>query len=173
MFSIGSLIIFVYDNWWYLFSLLQRKSFLEAIHPLWVCTLSKEELMWLHFQGKYLWGMRDEGWRRRVSVCRKWILSCSWWCDIILYGLFLYFYFQFELKFPYVTWFADVFFLIFVILHLQHFRGLSFRTISSVGPHGAIIHYSPNPKTCSELDPDSIYLCDSGGQVHLSYSFIV
>lgn len=117
--------------------------------------------------------MGDEGWRRRVSVCRKWILSCSWWCDIILYGLFLYFYFQFELKFPYVTWFADVFFLIFVILHLQHFRGLSFRTISSVGPHGAIIHYSPNPKTCSELDPDSIYLCDSGGQVHLSYSFIV
>ncbi|KAM7529743.1 hypothetical protein LguiB_033153 [Lonicera macranthoides] len=47
----------------------------------------------------------------------------------------------------------------------EHFRGLSFRTISSVGPHGAIIHYSPNPKTCSELDPDSIYLCDSGGQV--------
>jgi Xaa-Pro aminopeptidase len=46
----------------------------------------------------------------------------------------------------------------------EHFRGLSFRTISSVGPHGAIIHYSPDPKTCSELDPDSIYLCDSGGQ---------
>ncbi|XP_031250478.1 aminopeptidase P1 [Pistacia vera] len=46
----------------------------------------------------------------------------------------------------------------------EHFRGLSFPTISSVGPNAAIIHYSPEAETCAELDPDSIYLCDSGGQ---------
>eukprot|EP00262_Sarcandra_glabra_P012696 TRINITY_DN3323_c0_g1_i2.p1 TRINITY_DN3323_c0_g1~~TRINITY_DN3323_c0_g1_i2.p1 ORF type:complete len:562 (-),score=107.39 TRINITY_DN3323_c0_g1_i2:342-2027(-) len=46
----------------------------------------------------------------------------------------------------------------------EHFKGLSFPTISSVGPNAAIIHYSPNPKTCSELDADSIYLFDSGAQ---------
>ncbi|KAG8642492.1 aminopeptidase P1 [Manihot esculenta] len=44
------------------------------------------------------------------------------------------------------------------------FRGLSFPTISSVGPNAAIIHYSPKAETCSELDPNSIYLCDSGAQ---------
>nr|DAD40655.1 TPA_asm: hypothetical protein HUJ06_014978 [Nelumbo nucifera] len=47
----------------------------------------------------------------------------------------------------------------------EHFRGLSFPTISSVGPNAAIIHYSPDSKTCSELDADSIYLFDSGAQV--------
>ncbi|KAD3640785.1 hypothetical protein E3N88_30008 [Mikania micrantha] len=46
----------------------------------------------------------------------------------------------------------------------EHFRGLSFPTISSVGPNGAIIHYEPEAKTCAELDPDSMYLCDSGAQ---------
>lgn len=46
----------------------------------------------------------------------------------------------------------------------EHFRGLSFPTISSVGPNAAIIHYSPDAETCSELDPDSIYLFDSGAQ---------
>ncbi|KAI8030995.1 Aminopeptidase P1 [Camellia lanceoleosa] len=46
----------------------------------------------------------------------------------------------------------------------EHFRGLSFPTISSVGPNAAIIHYEPDPKTCSELDADSIYLFDSGAQ---------
>ncbi|KAK8653787.1 hypothetical protein V6N13_127771 [Hibiscus sabdariffa] len=46
----------------------------------------------------------------------------------------------------------------------EHFRGLSFPTISSVGPNAAIIHYSPQAETCSELDPNSIYLFDSGGQ---------
>lgn len=44
------------------------------------------------------------------------------------------------------------------------FRGLSFPTISSVGPNAAIIHYKPVTKTCSELDADSIYLFDSGAQ---------
>ncbi|KAK1439119.1 hypothetical protein QVD17_04934 [Tagetes erecta] len=46
----------------------------------------------------------------------------------------------------------------------EHFRGLSFPTISSVGPNGAIIHYEPEAKTCAELDPNSMYLCDSGAQ---------
>ncbi|KAK4477709.1 hypothetical protein RD792_016960 [Penstemon davidsonii] len=46
----------------------------------------------------------------------------------------------------------------------EHFRGLSFPTISSVGPNGAIIHYSPEEETCAELDPNSMYLFDSGAQ---------
>uniref|UniRef100_A0A803KVX7 Xaa-Pro aminopeptidase P n=1 Tax=Chenopodium quinoa TaxID=63459 RepID=A0A803KVX7_CHEQI len=46
----------------------------------------------------------------------------------------------------------------------EHFRGLSFPTISSVGPNAAIIHYGPDPQTCAEMDPDRIYLFDSGAQ---------
>ncbi|KAJ4714467.1 putative Xaa-pro aminopeptidase [Melia azedarach] len=46
----------------------------------------------------------------------------------------------------------------------EHFRGLSFPTISSVGPNAAIMHYSPQAETCAELDPNSIYLVDSGAQ---------
>ncbi|XP_073159087.1 aminopeptidase P1 [Henckelia pumila] len=46
----------------------------------------------------------------------------------------------------------------------EHFRGLSFPTISSVGPNGAIIHYGPEAETCAELDPNSMYLFDSGAQ---------
>ncbi|KAK1324055.1 hypothetical protein QJS10_CPA02g00418 [Acorus calamus] len=46
----------------------------------------------------------------------------------------------------------------------EHFRGLSFPTISSVGPNAAVIHYSPDSKSCSELDVDKIYLFDSGAQ---------
>ncbi|KAJ9177150.1 hypothetical protein P3X46_012396 [Hevea brasiliensis] len=46
----------------------------------------------------------------------------------------------------------------------EFFRGLSFPTISSVGPNAAIIHYSPKAETCAELDPNSIYLFDSGAQ---------
>jgi Xaa-Pro aminopeptidase len=47
---------------------------------------------------------------------------------------------------------------------LDHFRGLSFTTISSTGANGAIIHYSADPKTSLVIDPKEIYLCDSGGQ---------
>lgn len=50
-------------------------------------------------------------------------------------------------------------------LYFQNFRGLSFPTISSVGPNAAIIHYGPQAETCAELDPESIYLFDSGAQV--------
>ncbi|KAF8012462.1 hypothetical protein BT93_I0585 [Corymbia citriodora subsp. variegata] len=46
----------------------------------------------------------------------------------------------------------------------EHFKGLSFPTISSVGPNAAIIHYSPQPDSCAELDADCIYLFDSGAQ---------
>lgn len=51
------------------------------------------------------------------------------------------------------------------LLHLQNFRGLSFPTISSVGPNAAIIHYAPQAETCAEFNPESIYLFDSGAQV--------
>ena len=40
----------------------------------------------------------------------------------------------------------------------------SFASISSYGPHGAIVHYSPTPETDAELKPDNLYLLDSGGQ---------
>lgn len=44
------------------------------------------------------------------------------------------------------------------------FVGPSFDTISSVGPHGAIIHYKPSPATDVPITMSAIYLCDSGGQ---------
>ncbi|KAG8830122.1 hypothetical protein FRC17_005374 [Serendipita sp. 399] len=47
---------------------------------------------------------------------------------------------------------------------LSHFMGLSFPTISSTGPNGAIIHYQPDPKTCDIIKKDQLYLCDSGAQ---------
>lgn len=43
-------------------------------------------------------------------------------------------------------------------------KGLSFDTISSTGPNGAIIHYKPDPADCAVIRQDQIYLCDSGGQ---------
>lgn len=46
----------------------------------------------------------------------------------------------------------------------QHFVGLSFPTISSTGPNGAIIHYEPERDNCKVIDPAQIYLCDSGAQ---------
>lgn len=46
----------------------------------------------------------------------------------------------------------------------EHFVGLSFDTISSTGPNAAVIHYKPEPGNCSTLDPQAIYLCDSGAQ---------
>lgn len=42
--------------------------------------------------------------------------------------------------------------------------GLSFNTISSSGPNGAIIHYDPEPETNRVLSVDDLYLCDSGAQ---------
>lgn len=46
----------------------------------------------------------------------------------------------------------------------QYFKGLSFETISAIGPNGAIIHYHPSETDSKRLDTDQIYLLDSGGQ---------
>ncbi|EGR31899.1 hypothetical protein IMG5_100490 [Ichthyophthirius multifiliis] len=43
-------------------------------------------------------------------------------------------------------------------------KGLSFETISSVGPNAAIVHYKPCEKTAALLKPNLIYLLDSGAQ---------
>ncbi|CAE7168224.1 unnamed protein product [Rhizoctonia solani] len=47
---------------------------------------------------------------------------------------------------------------------LELFKGLSFTTISSTGPNGAIIHYSPAEEGSAEIKKEQIYLCDSGAQ---------
>uniref|UniRef100_A0A673JJD6 Xaa-Pro aminopeptidase 1 n=1 Tax=Sinocyclocheilus rhinocerous TaxID=307959 RepID=A0A673JJD6_9TELE len=46
----------------------------------------------------------------------------------------------------------------------RDFVGLSFPTISSVGPNGAIIHYRPLPETNRTLSLNEVYLIDSGAQ---------
>ena len=46
----------------------------------------------------------------------------------------------------------------------NHFVGLSFDTISSTGPNAAVIHYKPERGSCSIIDPNAVYLCDSGAQ---------
>ena len=46
----------------------------------------------------------------------------------------------------------------------QHFKALSFETISAVGANAAIIHYAPHEATASLISLNSIYLLDSGGQ---------
>uniref|UniRef100_A0A7N6AKU4 Xaa-Pro aminopeptidase 1 n=1 Tax=Anabas testudineus TaxID=64144 RepID=A0A7N6AKU4_ANATE len=46
----------------------------------------------------------------------------------------------------------------------KDFVGLSFPTISSVGPNGAIIHYRPLPETNRTLTLNEVYLIDSGAQ---------
>ncbi|XP_077284285.1 aminopeptidase P [Arctopsyche grandis] len=47
---------------------------------------------------------------------------------------------------------------------LPLYVGLSFNTISSSGPNGAVIHYDPEPETNRILSVDDLYLCDSGAQ---------
>ncbi|XP_061492045.1 xaa-Pro aminopeptidase 1 isoform X3 [Rhineura floridana] len=46
----------------------------------------------------------------------------------------------------------------------KNFVDLSFGTISSTGPNGAIIHYKPTPETNRTLSMNEIYLLDSGAQ---------
>jgi Xaa-Pro aminopeptidase len=41
---------------------------------------------------------------------------------------------------------------------------LSFDTISGAGPNGAVVHYRADPDTCRPIEPNSVYLVDSGGQ---------
>ena len=44
----------------------------------------------------------------------------------------------------------------------EHFRDLSFPTISGAGSNGAIVHYRATPETQKRLEPGSLYLLDSG-----------
>jgi len=44
------------------------------------------------------------------------------------------------------------------------FRGESFPAISGAGEHGAIIHYRVTPETDRRIEPNEVYLIDSGGQ---------
>jgi Xaa-Pro aminopeptidase len=46
----------------------------------------------------------------------------------------------------------------------EHFRDLSFATISGAGPNGAIVHYRATPASERVLEPGSLYLVDSGAQ---------
>lgn len=46
----------------------------------------------------------------------------------------------------------------------EDYISLSFDTISSIGPHGAVIHYKPTEETDLPLNTSEIYLCDSGAQ---------
>ncbi|HEY5209790.1 MAG TPA: aminopeptidase P family protein [Stellaceae bacterium] len=46
----------------------------------------------------------------------------------------------------------------------EHFRGLSFPTISGAGSNGAIVHYRASPASEKTLSPGTFYLVDSGAQ---------
>jgi len=46
----------------------------------------------------------------------------------------------------------------------QNFVGLSFPSISSVGPNGAIIHYRPTEESARRITRNELYLVDSGAQ---------
>ncbi|HXP12676.1 MAG TPA: aminopeptidase family protein P, partial [Stellaceae bacterium] len=48
--------------------------------------------------------------------------------------------------------------------HVEHFKGLSFPTISGAGPNGAIVHYRASPASERVLENGSLYLVDSGAQ---------
>ena len=43
-------------------------------------------------------------------------------------------------------------------------RDLSFDTISGAGPNGAVVHYRVSEETNRTIEPNSVYLVDSGGQ---------
>ncbi|KAJ4954950.1 hypothetical protein NE237_011733 [Protea cynaroides] len=44
------------------------------------------------------------------------------------------------------------------------FMDTSFDTISGSGANGAVIHYKPEPESCSVVDADKLFLLDSGAQ---------
>lgn len=46
----------------------------------------------------------------------------------------------------------------------EHYRSLSFDTISAFGPNAAIIHYSPHAKTAAQITKNGLYLLDAGAQ---------
>jgi Xaa-Pro aminopeptidase len=43
-------------------------------------------------------------------------------------------------------------------------RGVSFPAISGAGEHGAIMHYRVTPESNRKINPNEVYLIDSGGQ---------
>lgn len=47
---------------------------------------------------------------------------------------------------------------------LANFQGLSFGTISSIGPNGSVIHYEPHADNCKVITNKEVYLLDSGCQ---------
>ena len=46
----------------------------------------------------------------------------------------------------------------------EHFKDLSFDTISGAGPNGAIVHYKASEESNCRLAPGGLYLVDSGAQ---------
>src|SRR6266481_765980 len=46
----------------------------------------------------------------------------------------------------------------------EHFRDLSFPTISGAGSNGAIVHYRATPETEKQLESGTLFLLDSGAQ---------
>ena len=46
----------------------------------------------------------------------------------------------------------------------EHFRGLSFETISGYAAHGAVVHYRVTEESSLPLESEGIYLVDSGAQ---------
>jgi Xaa-Pro aminopeptidase len=46
----------------------------------------------------------------------------------------------------------------------EHFRDLSFSTISGAGSNGAIVHYRASPQSEKRLEAGTLYLLDSGAQ---------
>ncbi len=46
----------------------------------------------------------------------------------------------------------------------EFFKGESFPAISGAGEHGAIIHYRVTPESNRQIEPNEVYLIDSGGQ---------
>lgn len=46
----------------------------------------------------------------------------------------------------------------------KNFKDVSFDTISGAGENGAIIHYRVSPQTNRAINPEDVYLLDSGGQ---------
>ncbi len=49
---------------------------------------------------------------------------------------------------------------------VEGFRGESFPAISSAGEHGAVIHYRVDEASNRPINPDEVYLIDSGAQFH-------
>lgn len=44
------------------------------------------------------------------------------------------------------------------------FMGIVFQTISAVGSHAALPHYTATPESAKQITTKEIYLVDSGGQ---------